>query len=70
MLQKLSILVNICGLSQDWTPTTFVEETVFNLKQKLGDEKVILGLSGGVDSTVSAILLHKAIEINYIVFCR
>ena len=59
MLQNF--LVNICGLSQDWTPTTFVEETVFNLKQKLGDEKVILGLSGGVDSTVSAILLHKAI---------
>ena len=59
MLQNF--LVNICGLSQDWTPTTFVEETVFNLKQKLGDEKVILGLSGVVDSTVSAILLHKAI---------
>jgi GMP synthase (glutamine-hydrolysing) len=56
-----NFLVDICGFSQDWTPSTFVEETVSSLKQKLGDDKVILGLSGGVDSTVAAILLHKSI---------
>ena len=56
-----NFLVDICGFSQDWTPSIFVEETVANLKYKIGNDKVVLGLSGGVDSTVAAVLLHKAI---------
>ncbi len=56
-----NFLVKIAGLKQDWTPDAFVETTVAELKEKIGDEKVILGLSGGVDSSVAAMLLHKAI---------
>ncbi len=56
-----NFLVNIAGLEQDWTPDAFVETTVAELKEKIGNEKVILGLSGGVDSSVAAMLLHKAI---------
>lgn len=56
-----NFLVEIAGLKQDWTPDAFVETTVAELKQKIGSEKVILGLSGGVDSSVAAMLLHKAI---------
>ena len=64
-----NFLVDICGFSQDWTPATFVEETVDGLKEKLGNDKVVLGLSGGVDSTVAAVLLHKAIGENlYCIF--
>jgi len=59
-----NFLVNIAGLEQTWTPDAFVETTVAALKEKIGDEKVILGLSGGVDSSVAAILLHKAIGSN------
>lgn len=59
-----NFLVKIAGVSQDWTPDSFVEMTVKDLKQQLGDDKVILGLSGGVDSSVAAILLHKAIGKN------
>lgn len=59
-----NFLLDICSCSQDWTPASFVETTVIDLKQKLGNDKVILGLSGGVDSTVTAILLHKAIGTN------
>jgi GMP synthase (glutamine-hydrolysing) len=55
---------NICGCRGDWTPGSFVEETVKNLQQQLGDDQVILGLSGGVDSGVAAMLLHKAIGKN------
>ncbi len=55
---------NISGLKQKWTPAQFVEDTVDRLKEQLGDEKVILGLSGGVDSSVAAFLLHKAIGPN------
>jgi GMP synthase (glutamine-hydrolysing) len=57
-------IVNICKCVQDWTPASFVESTVDGLKEKLGDDKVILGLSGGVDSTVAGVLLHKAIGEN------
>lgn len=56
-----NFVVNIAGCKQDWTPMSFVEETVAELKAKLGDDKVILGLSGGVDSSVAAMLLHQAI---------
>jgi GMP synthase (glutamine-hydrolysing) len=59
-----NFLVDICGFSQDWTPNSFIEETVSALKDKLGSDKVIMGLSGGVDSTVAAMLLHRAIGTN------
>jgi len=64
-----NFLVDIAGVKQDWTPDAFVETTVCDLKEKLGDDRVILGLSGGVDSTVAATLLHKAIGENlYCIF--
>lgn len=59
-----NFLVHIAGVAQTWTPDAFVDTTVADLKSKLGDDKVILGLSGGVDSTVAATLLHKAIGKN------
>jgi len=59
-----NFLVDICGCSQDWTPAAFAEDTIEELKNKLGNDKVVLGLSGGVDSSVAAILLHKAIGKN------
>ena len=64
-----NFLVNIAGVAQTWTPAAFVDTTVQELKTKLGTDKVVLGLSGGVDSTVAAILLHKAIGKNlYCIF--
>ena len=59
-----NFLVGIVGCSQDWTPDSFVDTKVAELKAQLGGDKVILGLSGGVDSTVAAILLHKAVGEN------
>ena len=56
-----NFLEDICDCAMDWTPETFVETTVSELKKKLGNDKVVLGLSGGVDSTVASILLHRAI---------
>lgn len=56
--------VGICGCKQDWTPASFIETTVAQLKAKLGNDKVVLGLSGGVDSTVAGVLLNKAIGEN------
>ncbi|MEM6895603.1 MAG: glutamine-hydrolyzing GMP synthase [Bacteroidota bacterium] len=56
-----NFLINIAGLDAQWTPDAFVETTVASLKSEIGDENVILGLSGGVDSSVAALLLHKAI---------
>lgn len=50
-----------CGCSRDWTPASFIESTVAELKAQLGDDRVILALSGGVDSSVTAVLLHRAI---------
>jgi len=64
-----NFLVNICGCKQDWTPAVFAEDAISKLRKQLGSEKVILGLSGGVDSTVSAALLHEAIgEQLYCIF--
>jgi GMP synthase (glutamine-hydrolysing) len=64
-----NFLVSIAGLKQDWTPDSFVGETVANLKSQLTNDRVVLGLSGGVDSTVAAILLNKAIGKNlYCIF--
>lgn len=59
-----NFVVDICGSKQDWSADSFVETTVAELKAQLGDDKVILGLSGGVDSSVAAVLLHKAIGQN------
>jgi len=59
-----NFLVKIAKVAQEWTPDCFVETTVADIKAKVGADKVILGLSGGVDSTVAAILLHKAIGKN------
>lgn len=56
-----NFLVTIAGVEQSFTPSAFVEETIADLKSKIGNEKVVLGLSGGVDSTVAAVLLHRAI---------
>jgi len=59
-----NFLVDICKCDQDWTPAAFVDETVQDLKLTLGDDQVVLGLSGGVDSSVAAMLLHRAIGKN------
>ena len=59
-----NFVVHICDCSQDWTPDVFVETTIAGLKEKLGDDQVVLGLSGGVDSSVAAVLIHKAIGQN------
>jgi len=59
-----NFVVDICGCHQSWTPESFIAETVRNLKDTLHDDKVVLGLSGGVDSSVAATLLHKAIGEN------
>lgn len=56
-----NFLVNICGCSQDWTPAHFITDTVAELKKKIGDRQVVMALSGGVDSTVAATLIHRAI---------
>lgn len=56
-----NFLLDVCGIAPDWTPAAFVDDTVANLKAELGDQRVICGLSGGVDSTVAASLIQKAI---------
>lgn len=64
-----NFLVKIAGVAQKWTPDNFVDMTVAELKAKVGNDKVVLGLSGGVDSTVAAVLLNKAIGDNlYCIF--
>ncbi len=59
-----NFMVGVCNCKQNWTPDSFVESTISELQEKLGNDKVVLGLSGGVDSTVAGILLHKAIGKN------
>jgi len=59
-----NFVVDICRCKQDWTPDSFIETTVSELKAKLGNDKVVLGLSGGVDSSVAGVLLHRAIGKN------
>lgn len=59
-----NFLGEICGCSMDWTAEAFAESTISQLKEQLGEDRVVLGLSGGVDSTVASILLHRAIGPN------
>ena len=59
-----NFVIDICGCKGDWTAENFVDATVAQLREQLGDDKVILGLSGGVDSSVVALLLHRAIGAN------
>ncbi|MNS21345.1 glutamine-hydrolyzing GMP synthase [Edaphocola aurantiacus] len=56
-----NFVVDVCKCSQSWTSAAYVEETIANLKAQLGDSKVVMALSGGVDSTVAATLIHRAI---------
>ena len=55
-----NFLYNICGCTGDWKMSDYVEKAVANIREQVGDKKVILGLSGGVDSSVAAALIHKA----------
>lgn len=59
-----NFVVGVCGAKQDWSAASFIETTVAALKETLGNDKVVLGLSGGVDSSVAAVLLNKAIGSN------
>ncbi len=59
-----NFVVDICGGKQDWSAASFIETTVASLREQLGDDKVVLGLSGGVDSSVAAVLLNRAIGKN------
>ncbi|MGM9508136.1 glutamine-hydrolyzing GMP synthase [Larkinella sp. GY13] len=64
-----NFVVDICGCSQDWTAESFVESTIAELKAKIGNDKVVMALSGGVDSSVAATLVHRAIGQNlYCIF--
>ncbi len=56
-----NFVVQICGCSQDWTPDVFIDMTIDELKARIGSDKVVMGLSGGVDSSVAATLIHRAI---------
>ncbi|MEQ8323826.1 MAG: glutamine-hydrolyzing GMP synthase [Vicingaceae bacterium] len=59
-----NFVVEMCGCRQTWTPQSYIESTVEELKEQLGNDQVVMGLSGGVDSTVAAVLLHRAIGKN------
>jgi len=62
-----NFVVDICKCTQSWTPSSFIQTTINELRHKLGNDKVVMALSGGVDSTVAATLLHRAIGKN--LFC-
>jgi GMP synthase (glutamine-hydrolysing) len=59
-----NFVLHICGCAQDWTPDQFVDTTIADLKHKLANDQVVMALSGGVDSTVAATLIHRAIGKN------
>ncbi len=59
-----NFLVGICGMDQNWTSSSFVQQAIEDIRTQVGDEKVLLGISGGVDSTVAAMLIHQAIGDN------
>ncbi len=59
-----NFVADICGARQDWSAESFIDTTVAQLREQLGDDKVVLGLSGGVDSSVAAVLLNRAIGRN------
>ena len=64
-----NFITDVCGCVADWTPAAFIHETVARIKEQAGDKKVVMALSGGVDSTVAATLIHKAIGDNlYCIF--
>ena len=64
-----NFITDVCSCAQDWTPAAFIQETVARIKEQAGDKKVVMALSGGVDSTVAATLIHKAIGENlYCIF--
>jgi GMP synthase (glutamine-hydrolysing) len=64
-----NFVVDICACKQDWTPAAFIHETIERIKKEAGDKKVVMALSGGVDSTVAATLIHRAIGDNlYCIF--
>ena len=64
-----NFIYTVCDCAADWTPNSFIEECISELKEKIGNDRVILGLSGGVDSSVAAVLLHRAIGHNlYCIF--
>ncbi len=63
-----NFLMNIAGCTGDWTPDSFIDQTINDLRQKIGDEKVLMALSGGVDSSVGSMLLHRAIGENLVCF--
>ena len=63
-----NFIIDIAGCKGDWTPASFVEDTVLELRKEIGTEKVLMGISGGVDSTVGAMLLHQAIGENLVCF--
>ena len=60
----LDNFLDICGCAKDWSPASFIDSTIASLRAQLGNDKVVLGLSGGVDSSVTAVLLNKAIGKN------
>ncbi|MDR2389954.1 MAG: glutamine-hydrolyzing GMP synthase [Tannerellaceae bacterium] len=63
-MQLIDNFLNLCGCKKNWTPASFIETTLGELQRKLKNDRVILALSGGVDSSVTALLLHKAIGKN------
>ena len=64
----MNFVVNICGCETKWTAENIIEDAVARIKAQVGDDEVILGLSGGVDSSVVALLLHRAIGKTYTVY--